>query len=131
MNMFQTPDTLQRRPILKPQHPIPRLRLTHPFIPHHRIHKRPLHKRLDQRPRLIRHVPVLFLDCYGGPQPHYNMRDPRRETVGPVVAQDLVIGWVCERDGVFVGEGAGGGAGFCACGDGGSWGGGGWGGDSG
>lgn len=99
--MFQASHTLQRRPILEPQHMILRVGIP---LPGQSLHKHPLHKLLDQRTRLICQISTVFLDRHRGAQPHAQVRNTRRKTVGPVVAEDLVVRGIGKGDRVVVRE---------------------------
>lgn len=101
MDMFQTPHTLQCRPILEPQHMI--LRVVIP-LSRKSLYKRPSHKLLNQPATLIRQVSTVFLDRHRGAQPHAQVRNSRRKTVWPVVAEDLVIRGIGKGDRIVVRE---------------------------
>lgn len=98
--MVEGPDTLQRSPVLKPQHTLHRVR-TYTIQSHH---ERPLHKILDQRPRFLRHVPAFFLDRDGSLEPDDQMRNARGDAIGPVVAEDLIVCGIGEGNRVPKGE---------------------------
>lgn len=109
VDMFQARHALQRAPVLKPEHPLPRP------IPRQSPHKHPLNKGIDDLPRLRRHETAIWLRRDPRLGPYDQVRDFRAEgPVGPIVAQDPIIarmperGWVLDReDGAGCGAGAG------------------------
>lgn len=101
--MLQAPHTLQRSPILKPEDMLLRIREPLPLLRKPR-HKSALHEILNQRAGLIGHVPVFRLHGDRSPQPHDEVVDVWGDAVGPVVAENLVVGGVGKGGRVFEGE---------------------------
>lgn len=98
MNMLQTPHTLEGGVVLKPQDM--RLRILKPVL-RKPVHKSALHKILNQRVALARNHSSFILHRDGSPRPDDNMRDPLRQPVRPVVAENLVVCGVGKGDRVF------------------------------
>lgn len=98
MNMLQPPHTLKGGVILKPQDM--RLRILNPVL-RKPVYKSALHKVLNQRMAFARNDPILILHRDGGPRPDDDMRDPLRQPVRPVVAENLVVCGVGKGDRVF------------------------------
>lgn len=110
MNMFQPPYTLQGRIILEPQdHVLCRspIRFSKP------IHKRPLHKVLNQFMTLLRNYTLPALHGDRRPRPNNQMLDPLVKSIRPVITQDLVVCGIRKGNRIVEQKGGGGDGGIC------------------
>lgn len=98
MEMLETAHALQGRPILEPKNMASHILARKARVPLQALRKSPRDEVFNQRARLVRDVAILRLHGNGRLGPDNQVTDPRRDTVGPVIAEDLEVCWIGKRD---------------------------------